>query len=110
MLPAQYRLKDKSDFRRVYQRGKAQAYPSFVLYCRRTNLPNFRVGFSVSKKLGKAVQRNRIKRRFRELCRLMPEQFAPRADYVFIVRTAAAAMPREKLAGQIQKALSQVRI
>jgi len=107
MLLKQHRLKKKTDFRRTYQRGKSLAYPSFVLYYRSSRLPEHRIGFSVSKKLGGAVERNRVKRRFREVCRLHNEIFLPHTDYIFILRNPAKTASKELLEKQIREALSR---
>ena len=108
MLPKRYRLKAKKDFRRVYQKGKTLAYPCFVLYRRGSRLPEHRVGFSISKKVGNAVERNRIKRRLRELARSMPEAFSPHADYIFVVRAAAKNATFDVLAVQMREALKRL--
>ena len=68
MLSAGLRLKDRNDFRRIYQRGKSVANPLFILYYRPNRQLGYRVGFSVSKKVGKAVVRNRVKRRHGMAC------------------------------------------
>jgi len=107
MLPKDYRLKDKRDFRRGYQKGRNMVYPCFVLYYRRSINPTYRVGFSVSKKIGGAVIRNKIKRRFREICRLMPEYFIPGFDYIFVVRLSAKNISRLELSNQIKTALKR---
>lgn len=107
MLPKAHRLKERRDFRRVYQRGKSRAYPYFVLYQRSSGLSQHRVGFSVSKKQGNAVTRNRLKRRFREACRLMPEAFSRGTDYIFIIRDAAKAASPAQLQKQLRLALAQ---
>ena len=53
--------------------------------------PAIRAGLTVTKKLGKSVQRNRIKRRLREACRrVLPLHGEPGCDYVLIARAAAA--------------------
>jgi ribonuclease P protein component len=109
MLPKAHRLKERKDFRRVYQRGKSRAYPCFVLYRRLSGFPLHRVGFSVSKKQGNAVTRNRLKRRFREICRLMPEAFSRGFDYIFIIRDAAKTASFEQLQKQLRLALAQTR-
>ena len=108
MLLKQNRLKKKTDFRRVYQRGKSLAYPSFVVYYRSSRLPEHRIGFSVSKKLGGAVERNRVKRRFREICRLHSGIFTPHTDYIFILRNPAKTAANALLEKQIKEALSRI--
>ena len=93
MLPAEQRLRKNEDFRLIYKRGRENVHPLAVLYVmRRTgNLtalaPGRRVGFVVSKKQGKAVVRNRIKRRLREAMRLRLGELKPGAyDLVFVGR------------------------
>ena len=60
-------LKENHEFRRLYHRGASSAGRHLVLYCRKNKLGCNRLGLTVSAKLGKAVQRNRVKRLFREL-------------------------------------------
>ena len=69
LLPKENRLRNTRDFKRVYSRGRSYVHPLMVLYALRTHEADLRIGFSVSKKLGGAVIRNRIKRRLREGCR-----------------------------------------
>ena len=56
------RLRKDSDFRRVYKHGKSFANRYLVMYIMRNNLEYNRVGISVSKKVGKAIVRNKVKR------------------------------------------------
>jgi ribonuclease P protein component len=68
-----------------------------------------RVGFTVSKKVGNAVERNRVRRRLREVVRL--SQAAPMQaghDYVLIGRRAALRMPFERLVEDFSRALGRV--
>ena len=65
-------LKKRSEFLTVKNIGQPFATKFFILQCRAYPSQNFQVrfGFTVTKKIGGAVQRNRIKRRFREIVRL----------------------------------------
>lgn len=83
-------LKKNSDFRNVYRFGNSAANRYLVLY----KFPNKglgrRFGFSISKKVGKAVCRNRIRRILKEICRLFFERFPNDHDFIFIVRQASS--------------------
>jgi ribonuclease P protein component len=81
-----YRLRRNSDFQLIWQQGEFFSSTLMVLGFRENNLDNSRFGFVVSKKLGKAVQRNKIKRRMREAVRLRLEQIKPGYDLILIAR------------------------
>lgn len=61
-----------------------------VLYYLKNNLPYNRIGFTVSKKMGKAVVRNKIKRRIKESYRLNEHKFKIGYDFVIVSRARAA--------------------
>ena len=68
-----------------------------------------RVGFTCSKKVGNAVERNRVRRRLREVVRLSPPEAMRRGfDYVLIGRTAALQMPYDRLVEDFDRALRRV--
>ena len=73
----------------VYARGKTWVSDLVVVRALPNGLPLSRCGFSVSKRVGKAVVRNRVKRRLREILRRTPLKTG--WDIVFIARPAAAA-------------------
>ena len=61
------RIKKNEEFQQVFKNGKSFANRQFVVYCyRKEEQAEFRVGLSVSKKVGNAVTRNRIKRYLRQ--------------------------------------------
>ncbi len=82
------RLSDKERFRQVRQTGVSHAHPLMVL-CFLPNGEAFsRCGFTVSKRVGKAVVRNRARRRLSEAVRLVWDRVAPGWDLVWVVRPA----------------------
>lgn len=79
-------LKFNHIFRRLYATaGHANSY--LVLYARKNHTAANRVGVTVSKKLGCAVVRNRVRRRLREVYRLNESRFAPGWDIVVVARS-----------------------
>ena len=86
--------------------------PGFVLLVRHRGDgdPAVRLGITVSKKVGGAVVRNRMKRRFRELARrILPEAGIPGADHVLIGRPGGIERPFDKLEAELRRALAKVR-
>ncbi|MGI9952448.1 ribonuclease P protein component [Moorellaceae bacterium AZ2] len=86
MLPAARRIRRSGEFRQVYRRGNRVGSRALVLYWRPNRLGLTRFGFSVSKKMGRAVERNRRKRLLREACHRHLDQFRPGFDVVFVAR------------------------
>ena len=82
-------LKMNYEFHRLYQKGKSAATPFLVVYARKGKRPGNRVGFTVSTKLGKAVKRNRVRRRLREIVRLNGARLVPGYDMVIVARSRA---------------------
>ncbi len=81
-------LKLNHIFRRLYAtEGFANGY--LVLYARKNRTATNRVGITVSKKLGHAVVRNRIRRRLREVYRLNEDRFQSGWDMVLVARSRA---------------------
>ena len=85
--------------------------PGFVLLVRdrQDEDDDMRVGFTVSKKNGNAVTRNRIKRRFRALMRECLEAHGkPGADHILIGRREAATRDFAQMKAELEKALAKV--
>lgn len=86
MLKTENRLKKNKDFKVVYKKGKSFANRDFVIYRKNNNLEKARIGFSVSKKVGRAWKRNKIKRRLREILRKNSNLTSLNYDIIVIVR------------------------
>jgi len=89
-------LKLNHIFQRLY-RTSGHANGHLVLYARRNRMNTNRVGITVSKKLGKAHIRNRVRRRIREVYRLNEEKFLPGWDIVVVARVKAIDAPFDAL-------------
>ena len=86
--------------------------PAFVLLVRQRDDgdPALGMGFTVTKTIGNAVVRNRIKRRFRALARMLyPTDGLAGADHVLIGRSAALTREHADLAADLRKALGRIR-
>ena len=83
-------LKLNHVFRRLYGRGKSAVNPCLAVYCRKNNLGYSRLGLTVGVKLGKAVVRNRTRRRIKEAYRIHEGAFLPGYDIVVVARVRAA--------------------
>ena len=84
------RLRKAADFERVRARRRSWAHPLLVLYVAENELDVTRVGFIVGRRIGKAVTRNRVKRRLREAVRLRYPALTPGLDLVLIARPPVA--------------------
>ncbi len=98
--PGQYAL--------VYREGSSWRSNLVVMKILPNGLVLSRYGFSVSKRVGKAVVRNRVKRRLREILRLTPLE--PGWDIVFIARPAAAGADYTSLKESVEGLLSRARL
>lgn len=101
------RLTKRSEFLRA-GRGKRAGRPSFALQAGaiETELPG--VGFTVSKQVGNAPERNRVKRRLRAVTRACAERFRPRHDYVLVGRRDALNAPFDALIADLQGLIERV--
>jgi len=84
-------LKKNFEFKRVMNRGKCINGNYIAMYVFPNKLKKFRAGFAISKKAGKAHERNRIKRVLRENVRLLEEEFGQGVDIVFLWKNKISA-------------------
>jgi ribonuclease P protein component len=103
------RMRQRADFLAAAAGAKASGSAFTLQVCRRDDEEPPRVGFTVSKKVGNAVERNRVRRRLREMVRLAPEgRMQAGHDYVLIGRRAALALPFAHMAAELDGALDRL--
>ena len=85
------RLRARADFQRLRAAGRSWAHPLLILYRDQNQLAGSRLGVSVSRRVGKAVVRNRVRRRVREAVRARWPDLEPSQDLLFIARPAIAS-------------------
>lgn len=101
-------VKENYEFRRIYAKGRSGVSPYLVVYVHPNRRRRNRLGVTVSTKLGHAVVRNRVRRRFRELYRLHKGDMLPGYDIIMVARVRAAELPYAKLEKQYIRCLSQL--
>ena len=79
-------IKNNFEFHRLYSKGKSGGSALMVVYCRKTKRCVNRLGITVSKKLGNAVLRNKIRRRIREIYRTNEDELLSGFDLVIVAR------------------------
>lgn len=99
-FPPSHRLRKRREFEQVMQKGARRFTPSFIFFLKRTDLSHPRLGVTVTKKVGNAVLRNRVKRLVREAFRLHPEVFRFPLDVVVV---AKREMPAQHLADVVKE-------
>ena len=100
-MKATVTIKNNYEFRRLYAHGKSKAGRDVVVYCRRNGRPYNRVGFTVGSKVGKAVARNLVRRRLRDIYSRSEQSISRGYDIVVVARSGSAAAPYRELESQI---------
>ena len=101
-------LNENRLFRALYSRGRSVASKTLVVYAAKNRSGESRLGITVSKKLGNAVARNRMRRRLKECYRLNEENVTGGFDLVLVARRASYSAPFEHLQDDFLSCLSQI--
>jgi len=106
-LGREERIHKRTEFQAIYQKGAKLHTPFFVLYFVKGSSPHHRLGMTVSRKIGGAVVRNRVKRVFREIFRRNKPLGPVRLDLVLNAKRAAALAPMAELELEYRQALGR---
>ena len=107
-FPPEKRLRKRAEFSKVYAHGRAWSHPLLRLRVLPNGLGVSRFGFAIGKRVGKAVVRNRTKRRLRETVRQM--DIRPGYDVVIIGQPAAATSSYQALRAGVMDLLTRARL
>lgn len=105
-----HRLANNADFQRVRRQGRSWSHPLLVLLASPNDLPYARFGFLVTKRIGKAVLRNRVRRLLREAVRLRLNRIAVGWDIVLIARTPILQADLQYVGAALDSLLQRARL
>lgn len=88
-MDKKYRLRNNIHFKKVYNRGKSYGNRLVVMYVNKNGMNYNRVGFSVTKKIGNSVVRNKVRRRMKESYRLNCNKIKDGYDLIFLPKVMA---------------------
>ncbi len=106
-MKREHRLRGRDRFQEIRRHGKCWTHRLLILCILPNDLPGSRFGFSVSKRVGIAVVRNRVRRRLRESVRLRLPTIAPGWDVVLIARPPIAQAEFRQVETAIERLLVQ---
>ncbi len=97
-----HRLKKNSQFQYIYRKGERFHTENFTLFVVKSKYADYRIGFSISKKLGKANKRNLLKRRMREIVR-RDLQIPSFCNYVVLSKENATELSFDQLKNELKR-------
>ena len=107
MLEKQYRIKKNKEFNYVYKKGETSYSKVLAMYYVKTKITPFRVGFSISSKIGNSVIRHKVKRKLTHLFKEFINQVNPNYNYIFVARSGIENYTYDQLYLEMKKVLTK---
>lgn len=102
MLKKENRLTKRKYFNYIYKKGQVCFSKNFIINFNKSKAPSPRFGFSVSKKIGKAVVRNLVKRRLRAIIQLNLEKIKPYNNYIITCKAGIENLTYLELKNEVE--------
>lgn len=100
------KLKKRKEFNYIFKNGTTNSVKLISLVTTASKLKNFKVGYSISKKIGNAVVRNKVKRRLKNAVLKFEQNITPKTNYIFVARSGIGDATYQ----QIEEAVREVLI
>ena len=107
MLEKQYRLKKNKEFGYIYKKGETSYSKVLTMYYVKTKIKPFKVGFSISSKIGNSVIRHKVKRKLTHLFKEFIENVNPNYNYIFVARNGIENLTHDQLYLEMKKVLTK---
>ena len=101
-------LKTNREFERVFRKGKSAGHRDLVILGRKGRSKAVRVGFCISRKAGKAVARNKLRRRLKEIIREIESDLKPRWEIVIVAKQTTGSLNFQALRKLTRKLLTRL--
>ena len=107
MIKSENRLRKNKHFKYIYHRGETKSLGYIVMSYITTKFDVMKVGFSVSKKIGKSVVRNKVKRRLRECFCALKKNINPHYNYIFGAKVGIENLSFEQIKNNMMELLKK---
>lgn len=105
-MDKEFRIRKNMEFQDIYKLGRNYWNRNLVLYVKRNDLNRTRVGYTITKKIGNAVSRNRLRRKMKEIYRLNFHNVKEGYDLIFIAKKNIKDISYEELEGSMLHIMS----
>lgn len=104
-FPKLNRLRKSWEYQQIWKVGCKLHTPHFILLLAENSIDGSRLGLTVSRKVGNAVERNRVKRQLREFFRHRKDSFSVAVDFSVVAKRGAATLSISETHAEIRQAL-----